>query len=76
LVVPFAGLALLLVVPRGLPEGLFGLGLEDPGGLADSLTFESFGSVLISGVAGSMVIHGFTGVGSVVFMVGGIGATS
>lgn len=75
LVVPFAGLA-LLVVPRGLPEGLFGLGLEDPGGLADSLTFESFGSVLISGVAGSMVILGFTGVGSVVFMVGGIGATS
>jgi len=55
---------------------LFGLGLEDPGGLAGSLTFESLGSVLISGVAGSMVILGFTGVGSVVIMVGGIGATS
>ena len=55
---------------------MYGLGLEDPGGLADSSTFESFSSVLISGVAGSMVILGFTGVGSVVFMVGGIGATS
>ena len=55
---------------------MFGLGLEDPGGLDGSLTFESFCSVLISGVAGSMVILGFSGVGSVVIMVGGIVATS
>jgi len=67
----FAGLA-LLVDPWGLPEGLFGLVLEDPGGLEGSLTFESFGSVFTSGVAGSIVILGFTGVGSVVITAGGI----
>jgi len=66
----FAGLA-LLVDPWGLPEGLFGLVLEDPGGLVGSLTSISFGSDLVSGVAGSMVILGLTGDGSVVTMVGG-----
>lgn len=69
------GLA-LLEDPWGLPEGLFGFVLEDPEDLAGSLTLVSVGSDLISGVAGSMVILGFTGVGSVVIMVGGIWAIS
>jgi len=75
LVVLFAGLA-LLVAPWGLPAGLLGLGLEDPEDLAAVLTFASFASVLISGVAGSMVILGFSGVGSVTTVLGGTSATS